>query len=83
MLWDAISNTQKRASLDNETLKSVLKKRSALFFNQVFDILLLNNCSTIKLFLKLGIVNIYDMSIKKKIQWKNGVTVLVYASAGS
>ena len=68
MLWDAISNTQKRASLDNETLRSVLKKRTAVFFNQVFDILLLNNCYTIKLFLKLGIVNIYDMSIKKKIQ---------------
>ena len=33
-------------------------------------------------FLKLGIVNIRDMAIKK-IAIKNGLIVLVYASAGS
>ena len=33
-------------------------------------------------FLKLGLVNIDDMNIKK-MQLKNGVTVLVYTSAGS
>jgi len=31
--------------------------------------------------LKLGVINIHDMNIKK-MQLKNGVTVLVYASAG-
>ena len=36
----------------------------------------------IKLFLKLGLINIHDMNIKK-MQLKNGVTVLVYTSAGS
>ena len=33
-------------------------------------------------FLKLGVINIHDMNIKK-MQLKDGVTVLVYTSAGS
>ena len=44
-------------------------------------------CSTIKLFLKLGIVNIHNMNFKKmkkkKSNEKVGVTVLLYASEGS
>ena len=32
--------------------------------------------------MKLGVINIHDMNIKN-MQQKNGVTVLVYASAGS
>ena len=35
-----------------------------------------------KLFLKLGVMSIHGINITK-MQLKNGVTVLVYASAGS
>ena len=51
----------------------------------VLDVINLGNSFeivTIKLYFKLGIVNIDDMNIKKNAI-KNGVNALVYASADS